>query len=455
MPKSDEAVKAAVEQLLGYRVAERDRLERISLYVQDPDPSKPSIMTVNGQRLGPTAYLPADTPDDVRRLANMARVNMLKFVVNGIVQAMYVDGFRAPKAGDDHPSWETWQLNRLNARQTGVHRAAVTYGASYVTVLPGDSAPVIRGASPKKLTTVYGADDDEWPIMALERRRSATKGVKLYRLIDDTSVYWVAKDDKDKLHVIRTEHHDLGVTPVVRFYPSIDEDDEPAVEGDVEPLIPLQDQINITTFGLLVAQHYGAFRQRYIIGWMADSEAQAVEASARKLWTFEDDEVKVGEFGQTDLKGYIESREATLRHLATVSQTPAHELLGQLVNLSAEALAAAEASHRRKVEERQTVMGESWKQVLQLAGDIRTDAIDPMAQVRWRDTESRSLAQVADALGKLASQLGIPKEELWERIPGVSQDEVARWKEAAKNGDAISQLTAMLGAQADDAEEAI
>jgi hypothetical protein len=234
----------------------------------------------------------------------------------------------------------------------------------------------------------------------------------------------------------------------VRFRSSLEADPEAEVQGDVEPLIPLQDQINITTFGLLVAQHYGAFRQRYIIGWLAESEAKALEASARKLWTFEDENVKVGEFGQTDLRGYLDSREATLRHLATVSQTPAHELLGQLVNLSAEALAAAEASHRRKVAERQAVLGEAWEQVLSLAAEISGNPSDPSAYVRWRDTEARSLAQVADALGKLVTMLGVPPQELWEKIPGVSQQEVERWKARAAEGSALEQLARVLTEQA-------
>ena len=123
-------------------------------------------------------------------------------------------------------------------------------------------------------------------------------------------------------------------------------DDE--VRGKIEPLMPIQDQIDLTTFELLVAQHYGAFRQLYILGWTAESEAQQLKASAARLWTFEDskDEMAVGEFAQTDLKGYLDSREASLRHAATISQAPAHELLGQTVNLSAEAL---ERRRRRSV----------------------------------------------------------------------------------------------------------
>ena len=447
MPMDESGVKDAVKTMLQYRDAEGSRLERIRLYVKDPEPNELSKMTVNGFTVGPMAWLPTNTPEDVKRLAYMARVNMLRFVVNASVQVMYVDGYRAPRADEEQPQWETWQLNRMDARQMGVHRSSLTYGASYVTVLPGDIAPVLRGHSPRKLTVVYEADNEDWPKWALEKRRSTKRDVALYRLLDNEAAYWVEVNDRDEVELLSTETHSMGVCPVVRFRPTIDDDEGTASPGEVEPLIPLQDQINVTTFGLLVAQHYGAFRQRYILGWIADSEEQALSASARKLWTFEDPDTKVGEFGQTDLSGYIASREATLRHLATVSQTPAHELLGQLANLSAEALAAAEANHRRKVAEFETCFGESWEQVLELTGALTGTAADPMAYVRWRDTEARSLASVADALGKMVTMLGIPPQELWERIPGVSQQEVERWKEAAKSGDAIAQLNSILLAQ--------
>jgi hypothetical protein len=335
----------------------------------------------------------------------------------------------------------------MDARQTAAHRSAISYGAAYAVVLPGDPVPVIRPVSPRSLTAVYG-DDDDWPELALEARRSPVPGVQLYRLLDEERAWWVQVDSSGRVTLVGEQEHGVGVVPVVRFRSSLEADPEAEVQGDVEPLIPLQDQINITTFGLLVAQHYGAFRQRYIIGWLAESEAKALEASARKLWTFEDENVKVGEFGQTDLRGYLDSREATLRHLATVSQTPAHELLGQLVNLSAEALAAAEASHRRKVAERQAVLGEAWEQVLSLAAEISGNPSDPSAYVRWRDTEARSLAQVADALGKLVTMLGVPPQELWEKIPGVSQQEVERWKARAAEGSALEQLARVLTEQA-------
>jgi hypothetical protein len=44
--------------------------------------------------------------------------------------------------------------------------------------------------------------------------------------------------------------------------------------------------------------------------------------------------------------------------------------------------------------------------------------------------------------------LGVPAQELWEQVPGVSQQDVERWKATAATGDAIAQLNALLDAQA-------
>lgn len=303
-----------VRSLIEVRDQERARLDLIREYLRDE------------QRL---TWLPQGTPAEVQRLARISRVNVLPFIVSASVQALYVDHYRTNDDVDEQPAWELWRANRLKARQIGVHRAALSYGASYVSVLPGDPVPVIRGHSPRQMTTLWA--DGDWPMWALERRSGG-----LWRLFDVDAVYWVGKEPgSDRLTFIQADEHGAGVCPVVRYLPTDDLDDP--VQGDVEPHLRLQDQINLTTFSLLVAQHYGAHRQRYIIGWLAESEEQALKASAQKLWTFDEDpnNMRIGEFEQTELDGYIESREASLRHLATISQTPVHELLGQLANLSA------------------------------------------------------------------------------------------------------------------------
>lgn len=428
-----QAVDQTIE-LLKVRKAECAQLDRVHRYWR-------------GKQALPV--VPRAVPIEVRRMASMARVNVLGLVVDVLAQSLYVVGYRQERAVDDDPTWATWQVNKLDAHQTGVHRAALAYGAAYVTVMPGEPLSVVRGVSPRRMTAMYG-DDPEWPVVALEVR-PAPGGTTSYRLYDDTSVYFldevggkVPGQDWNP-EFVRSDKHDAGVCPVVRFCNVEDLDEE--LHGEIEPLMPLQDQIDFTTFDLLVAQHFAAFRQRYVMGWLAVDEETKAKASASRMWTFEDPDVKVGEFGQTDLGGYLDSRESTLQHLATISQTPPHYLLGKLVNLSAEALAAAEAGQRRKIAERETTFGESWEQTLGLAARYEGRQVGDGAQVRWRDTEARALASTVDALGKMTQMLGVPPQVLWEKIPGWTQQDVERAKALAASADSIGSLTALLDRQ--------
>lgn len=199
---------------------------------------------------------------------------------------------------------------------------------------------------------------------------------------------------------------------------------------------------------MLVAQHYAAFRQRYVIGWTTDDENTKAKGAASRLWTFgsdgDPDAVKVGEFEQTDLSGYLKSREATFEHLGVLSQVPPHNLVGQMVNLSAEALVAAESSSRRKINELETSLGESTEQLFELISIGM--GIDPpeSPEVRWRDTEARSFAATVDALGKLSSLLAVPPRALWERIPDVTEEELARWTSIAEQGGELDMLLRQL-----------
>src|SRR5690606_36281404 len=134
-----------------------------------------------------------------------------------------------------------------------------------------------------------------------------------------------------------------------------------------------------------VAQHYSAHGQKIIIGKMIDELEKKLRTSANTTWTIKasPDDVQVVEMNQTQLEGFIDSREASLRHLSALSQTPAHELLGNLANLSAATLVEARENQRQKTVERQLVIGESHEQLLGQAGASTGIPVDPMARVRW------------------------------------------------------------------------
>ncbi|MFI7069558.1 phage portal protein [Micromonospora sediminicola] len=446
MPLTDGAVASLADELIKEHAAE----------TSDPNNGAGKVARyLRGEHDQP--YAPRGAREEYRELARKSITNWLPLISETYVKGLFVDGYRAKKATDNAAPWRYWQENRLDARQTIAHRGALEHGAAYVRVLPGVKVPSIRPLPALKTWALYEDDDDEFPVAGLYVKGRSQDGAKLYEVYDDTFVHHLAQAKGERLRIIRQDRHGLGHTPFVRFRDRLDGENR----GIVAPLIGLQDRINEAVFSLLVALQFASFRQRWATGLaiptvedpdspLFGQPVEPFEAAVNRLWVADSPDAKFGDFGQTDVSGHLETYGSGVRTLAAIAQLSPHVLLGDLVNLSADALAAAEASTQRKIGEYETIFGESWEQTLRLAalaaGD-RTAAADSTAQVRWRDTEARSMAAAVDALGKMVQMLAVPAEAAWERIPGVTQDDITRWREMAKSPDGLAQLAAIFDRQ--------
>lgn len=433
-------------------------------------------------------YVPEKARREYLQLVEQSRFNILPLLIRSLANNFFIDGYRQRRADTNAPVWhKAWQPNRLDARQAGWWRSSLEYGVSYATVVPGvlngEKSAVITPWSPRRLTALY--DDpinDEWArfFMTVGTARPVF-GEKGIEMVTPVSVY----DDEHRYDIdvpsgmvatqiytpngyrggyhgdvtvnvadARVSVHGVGVPPLVRFMDTFGElDDGP--EGVVWEMLPAQRQLNQTTYSLGMAELYSAFKQKWVSGLeiQEDESGNPIEPfniAVDKLLQAENAETKFGEFGQTDLDGYLSSRDKTLLFIASARQIPPHTLVvGNAVsNISAEALAALEAGHQQDIAEHKNSFGESAEQMMRLAGKVIGDNVaweDTSAQVRWRDTTPRSLAQVADALGKLATLLGVPAQALWERIPDVTDGELETWKKTAEESDTLRRLENMLG----------
>jgi hypothetical protein len=414
--------------------------------------------------------IPRSATPELKQLADLSKVPWLNLVVTVCAQAMYVDGYRSRldevnKPGDDRtpdpsPLWRTWLANGMDRRQIGLHRAALAYGYAFTKVLPGvdpltgDKRAVIRGVSPRKMFAVFDDPaEDDWPRYAMQVLSSSKDSHEIL-VFDDEAVHTLVVDDYGSKVTYRDFRlHDAGVCPIVRYANQLDL--EGRASGEVEPFIPLAARINRTSYDRMITQHFSSWKVRTVAG-MAEPDSE--EAANRKklqlrqddLLVAEDPDTKFGTLDETPLEGFIAAHSHDIETLAATSQTPTHELTGQLANLSAEALAAARASLNQKVTERQKSFGGSHRQTLQLAGAV--DGMDEWARdetgrVTWQDMEIRSMAQAADALGKMVTMLGVPPTATWGRIPGVEKTDVQEWEELAERGDPITRMQAQLARQ--------
>jgi hypothetical protein len=427
-------------------------------------------------------YMPKDHRAEYRIMAMRSITNLLPRVSDTFVKLLFVDGYRSSGKTDNADAWKFWQKNKLDARQTIAHRGAIEYGASYVLVLKGDKGiPVIRPLDPLRSMAWYADEDDEWPEVAIRHRGATSDGGVLWEMYDDTNMYSVLATDGAVTLQGKPAAHGLGVCPFVRFRDRLD--GKPT--GIIRPLIVPQDRINDTVFSLTMAMHYASFRQRWATGLVIPTDENTTrtepnpgydpsqpddpelnpptiqvpnpdygqpvdtfEVAVDRLWTTDQATATFGEFNQTHVEGHLAAYDAAVETLATLGQLPSGTLKGNLVNVSAEALASLYDVTKRQADVYQLLFGEAWEQVMNLAAVAAGQKPDESAQVHWRNTEARSFAATVDALGKMVQMLNVPPEAAWELIPDVTDGDIERWRKMEKASDGLAQLTAALGRQA-------
>lgn len=407
-------------------------------------------------RLG-VPSVPEGSGDELQDLAKMAVKNVLPLVEDAFTQSMMVVGFRAESDETDADVWQKWQERRLDARQSAVHRSMVRYGTGYVIELPHET----HVRSPRQVFAVYEDPHvDEWPIYVIETwiDRSEGKPLRRANLYDDEMVYPVTLGSvhRETGSFRDGDARSVGITfaydpddayshaaphcPVVRFVNDYDAED--VIRGEIAPLLVKQRALNVVNFDRLVVSRYGAFPQKYVIGWDPSGSDELARASAARLMAFADDQIKVGDFAQASVEPYNAILEEMVRDIAMTAQIPPFVLTGDILNIAAEAAAMIEAPYQRKAALKREAAGESWEQYLRLVGTLHNIEVPDNAEVQWESTEARSFGAVVDGITKLTAA-GVPIEELLQDIPGWTQQRVDAARAAIRRNAGRGVLDAL------------
>lgn len=322
---------------------------------------------------------------------------------------------------------EVWKFQRTKQAVT-VHDGR-TAGGLYVTMAPATGYGATGGWQPRQ-----PAEDDTWPI-----------------------------------------DNPMGIVPVVEF------PNRPMLGGeplsDIAGTIAMQDSINLLWAYLFVAADYASMPARVVMGQeppkvpILDANGQKVGekevairdlAQGRLLW-LTGQNTKIGQFEKANLDGFTGVVEVQVGHIGAQTRTPPHYLVANkgISNLGGDALKAAETGLVKRVEEEQLFLSPAGRELFRLMAlaanrkDLAEKARRGVPQ--WKDAESRSEAQLVDALQKLKA-IGFPFQWLAERY-GLSQTEVVRLvqlKQDEQASDLFGAAAAVVADQragADQAEE--
>lgn len=374
-----------------------------------------------------------------RVLQRKARSNYTGLVVESVKERAKPLGIRKGSDALDKQSQKIWQANSLDAEAPICHSWCLTFGRAYVIVGPPTKdnydQPVISIEDPRQVI------HEPHPL----RRRMAVAGLKIYvdsilnqykavlYLGDGTVHYFYRIKRKNEPSNLRFNQAkwqddtsefedgmaDLGIDrcPVVPFINRPDY--APMGFGEFEDVTDVQDRINSTILDRMVISRMQAYRQRWMKGGkITDEEGNPLppfDPGADLLWAVEDEKAEFGDFEATDIRPLLEATKADVNDLAAISRTPPHYLLGALVNVSGDALTAAETGLVSKVRDRMTGWGESWEDVDRLAGLYLGVDPDPSSSLIWADPQFRSIAEISDAATKQQA-VGVPWSTLMELL---------------------------------------
>jgi hypothetical protein len=369
--------------------------------------------------------------------------NWCGLVIDVPTERLSVDGFRFGSQAANDKAWAVWKANNLHTESGIAHTEAAKHGCVYALVEPTDGTPIITIEHPLHMIVECSHENRRVQEAALKRWVDDDRYVYTTLYLPDEIYKWVSDKpvtDSTKVRWIEREPvatNPLGVVPVVELQ------NKPGLlkggTSDLRDIIPLNDGLNKLMCDLLVASEFYAFPQKIALGLQeAEDEngnpipMEKVLTDLAELWVLPAG-ADVKQLAASDLKAYSNAIQEFLQQLAALSRVPPNYLLGQMVNISGDALIAAEKGLTSKVKGKQKSFSTGWEDVMRLAflamGDKAT--ADMSAEVMWADAESRTLAQIADPIIKLRQVLGVPLEACWAMLPNVTPQMIEEWKQLA------------------------
>lgn len=390
-----------------------------------------------------------------RTLMSMTDSDWPKLIVDSVEERLEVQGVRFGNKKADDEAWEMWQENGLDAESSVLHDSALTDGRAYAIVWSdeSDENPEITLEHASLCAVEYDR--------GTQRRRKAAirrwyEGNRWYATLYTPEKLYKFQSNGEGKDLPREGGADwesrqqdldnpLGEVPVVEF--AVNRTLRPSpfgtACGEFEPNLRHVDRIHYKIFCGLVALTWSGFPLRALIGdpILRDDDGNPIkpfDAIQSSIVQLENPDAKLIQLPEARIDNY--SPEMDIKHLAALTKTPAHYLLGEMVNLSADAIRAAEAGLISKVRRHHRSLGEAWEDVIRLAFRVRDPddprGTDPKAQIIWKDPESRSLAERADAATKLAS-INMPWQVIGSYVLGMTPQEISQ-ADAQRGSDVLS-----------------
>ncbi|ROS52936.1 SPP1 Gp6-like portal protein [Frigoribacterium sp. PhB24] len=421
--------------------------------------------------------------DDLR---HQAPANFLGIAVGAPTQRMRADSIKTSLSDEDESKLWTgaWQANKFDTRQDLIYRSMMTHGRGIASVWvnKADRArPIVRPESYERVHVQMDPDDPftpEYAVKIYTVTDRASNGLILPASVTRQREVGIVYDAESMVRFERGANggewkktaestHPMRRVPFALYDLHPDSDGNPW--SAVDPLMPQQDSLNTIRFNTLLAMQFAAFRQKIVVGFdprVVDKDGNVLyktnpdgtpdldgnglmqplisspgRAGVDRIMAFPGADTKVFDLAESNLERYVAVYDSFLTTFFSTAQIPPQYQLGQMVNLSGDALTAAESTLASLVKELQLAAGEGHEDMLELAyyASGGTETFEPTAEIEWLDAEARSFGQVVDGITKLITQ-GFPRRAAFEMLPGATKTKLDGWMDEIENEQLSTRL---------------
>ena len=390
----------------------------------------------------PLAFLAPETRERVGKRLTPLHIDWPRLVLRAHCERIKVEDFRLANQESFEPAYELWQRNNMHEQAATGHLDALLYGRSFVSVWAKGKKSTMRCESAKQVWLEHDPATREVRY-GVKRWFDKDRGYLLV-LTPDAVVKYRTTGKRDAGMDITNLPADswetvpggkiVNRTGRVPFFPLVNRGRilNPHGESLLTEILPIADAINKLATDMMVSAEAHAEPRRWATG-VEVIEEDGVEKDAfstlkGRTWTAEAPDARIGSLPEADLSNFIGGLDMLTKFLLALGSLPAHYADAAKGSLaSADSIRAAEASLVAEVRTEETSFEVTWtdamRYALELEGMKMTPEIEAM-ELRWRDPENRTQAQIVDAAIKRQS-VGVPTLQLWEDM-GYTKAQITR-----------------------------
>ena len=387
--------------LSGKLDAQQHHLYRFDSYYEGTQPLQfmaPEVAAQVGNRLSPLV------------------INWPRTIVDSVQRRCYVEGFRLSDGPADAGLLSIWQANDLDESSPLGQIDALVHGRAFMSVWSADDgSPRVRFESAHQVAVDFDPQTGE--VRAALKRWSDGDHIYATLFEPDRVTKWYAHDGAD-WRMVETLSNPLGAVPIVPLVnrPRLLNRDG---QSELTDVMPVADAVNKLATDMLIASEFSATKRRWATGIQIpngpDRERLQAEvathwdnATKGKTW-LAGEGVNFGQFDEASLTNFVDAIVLLTGQIAAIAGLPPHYLGIKGDNpASADAIRSAESTLVERAREKHQAWGGSYERTMRFAVAVRdgityADAAAALSGMEtiWRDPETETVAQAADAAVKL------------------------------------------------------